>query len=83
MNAYQYRHKIEEDALDEIQNKLKTGAIGEARASHIAAILLEFIPEDSTIEELYKNILTLKKHIPELKDTITSAVKAYENSKDR
>lgn len=73
-----FREKIQADIVSLITQKLQSGEMTQERAQKIAAVVLEKLPEDITIEELYKVLPKLDDDFRELADVVVPVMIEYE-----
>lgn len=77
-NVQNLREKIQSDIVTLITERIKEGKMSQDRAQQIAQMVLEQLPEDITLEELYKIVPKLDDQFHELAEVVVPVMVEYE-----
>lgn len=79
MDPEEYRKKIEQDILDIIEQKLKSGDMSVERAREIARFVLDKLHPPLTLEQIYQIAPSLDDHFTELAKAILPVVQEHDD----
>lgn len=79
MNPEEYRKKLEQDILDIIEEKLRTGEMSHERAREIARFIIDKLHPPLTLEQIYQIAPTLDDHFTELTKAVLPVIKDHDD----